>query len=319
MTCPRSWYYACSESDLARGPVQVRLGRDEYAVFRSGSGRVSALGGRCVHLGANLSRGCVIGENLQCPFHEWQFAGDGRCVHIPASETIPDFARQTSFPVAVRGGHVFLFNRPQAPFEAPFFAGKDPGDLFPARAFTLDVGLRWDMVAANGFDLQHFRAAHDRTLLGEPTVEQMSPFARTLRATFSVSGHGIRDRLTRRVSGPQVAMSITVWCGTMSLVTAEFQRTTSYGMVCITPIDSARSRLTTIVWVPRSRSALGRALFDPLDAAVRRSFIMAFMKSDQHRAEGIRYTPGTLIAADAVLVDYFQWLESITGGESSLP
>jgi hypothetical protein len=208
---------------------------------------------------------------------------------------------------------VFVASDPRPPFDCPFFAGVSPDDLVPARPFVMEVGLPWHMVAANGFDLQHFRAAHDRTLLNEPIIEQPSPFSRTIRATFAVSGSGWRDRLTRAFSGPQVTMSVTSWSGTMILVTARFRRTTSYGMVCVTPLTADRSRLTTIVWVPRSRGALGRALFDPVDAAVRRSFIRAFMRSDQGRSEGTRYTPGTLIDADAALRDYFTWLEGIVG------
>jgi hypothetical protein len=265
-------------------------------------------------MGADLSRGRVVNGCLRCPFHEWEFAPDGRCVHIPTSPTTPDFARQSAYPTMVRGGHVFFYNHPTLPtppareFEAPFFPGRDAADLLPARPIVMDAQIPWYMIGANGFDLQHFRVAHDRTLLGTPTVERPSPFARTIRAEFAVSGTGLRDRLTRRFCGPRVMMTVTSWCGTMIIVTAEFLRTTTYGMVCITPLDAQRCRLLTIVWVPRSQSALGRAIYDPLNAAVRRSFIRKFLLSDRSGAEGTRYNPGTLIAADAVLADYMQWL-----------
>src|SRR5206468_2091259 len=97
---------------------------------------------------------------------------------------------------------------------------------------------------------------------------------------------------------------------------AEFRRTTSYGMVCVTPVDERTSRLRTIVWVPRSPGAVGRALFDPIDAAVRRSFIRAFVRADQERSDGIRYNPGTLIDADATVADYFRWLAALVRGKS---
>jgi hypothetical protein len=180
-----------------------------------------------------------------------------------------------------------------------------------------DVEIPWYLVAANGFDLQHFRAAHERKLLDDPVIQQPSPFARRIRATFEVTGQGWRDRLTRQISGPTVTMTVTSWCGTIILVTAEFRRTTSYGLVAVTPMGQNRTRMLTIVWVKRSDGALGRLAFDPINASVRRSFIRAFMLADRERSEGTRYTPETLIAADAVLADYFRWLGGVIGGNTN--
>ena len=59
------------------------------AVFRDESGQVHAIDAYCPHLGANLAvGGKVTGSCLSCPFHGWRFRGeDGKCVHIPYSET----------------------------------------------------------------------------------------------------------------------------------------------------------------------------------------------------------------------------------------
>jgi phenylpropionate dioxygenase-like ring-hydroxylating dioxygenase large terminal subunit len=313
---PKSWYYACPLNGIDRRPAAVSLGRRELVAFRTAAGDAAVLDGRCVHLGAKLAAGCVVGNSLQCPMHEWKFDVHGKCVRIPASETIPEFARQGRYTSGVLGGHLFFSNSSEPAFDLPFFAGVGPDQLHPSRPFAFDVDVPWYMVGANGFDLQHFRAAHDRTLLEEPFIDQPSPFARRIRATFSVAGNGIRDRLTRWVSGPKVTMTVTSWCGTAILVSAEFRRTTSYGMVWVTPLSPVRSRLRTIVWVPRARTAAGRMLFDPADAAVRRSFIRTFMLDDRNRSAGIRYSPGTLIGADAVLAGYLQWLQSVAVGET---
>lgn len=317
---PRAWYYACRLSDLSRRPQRVEIGEQAIAIFRTQAGDVSALAARCVHLGADLSRGCVRGDRLQCPFHEWEFDGTGQCVRIPAAEVIPPFARQAAYPTAVVGEHVFVFNGPAATHAMPFYDGLSPADLHAARPFVLDAQTDWWMIACNGFDLQHFRSAHDRTLVGEPVIESPSPFARRITATFDVTGRGWRDRLTRTFSGPRVTMSVTSWTGTLVLVTAKFSRTTSYGLVCVTPVAAGRCRLRVIVWVPRSRTAAGRWVIDPIDAAVRRAFIRAFVRSDHERSAGIRFAPGTLIDADRTLADYFSWLAGLVhGGPRSHP
>jgi hypothetical protein len=129
-------------------------------------------------------------------------------------------------------------------------------------------------------------------------------------ANFRVSGNSIQDRLTRWIAGPQVRMEVTVWGGTVILVRASFARTTTYGMLNVLPIDAQRTHGRVIVWIKRSKTAVGRMLFDRLNAAIRRFFIQAFLRSDLPRIAGLRYQPGNLITADQIMADYFKWLET---------
>ena len=313
---PWGWHYA---GRARPGPWRVDVGRRRIALFTAADGRLSAMDARCVHMGADLSRGCVTADGLQCPMHAWAFApADGRCARLPASpDAIPPFARQAVYPTAVVAGHAFVFNRPgpTPPFPMPFFDGRSPADLRPARPTAFDAPVPWHMVTANGFDAQHFRAAHDRTLAAEPTIDCPVPFARRARAAFDVTGHAWRDRVTRLVSGPRVTLSITVYAGTLALVTSAFRRTTTYGLVAVTPTGPDRCRVVTIIWVPRRRLAIARALVDPVDAAVRRSFVDAFLQDDKDRGAGLRYDPATLVPADDALRDYFAWLADTVQGE----
>ena len=318
---PWGWYHA-GRVPRGAGPWRARVGRRAFALFRpNAGGPVAAVDARCVHMGADLSLGCVTAAGLRCPMHEWAFAADGACTDVPASPgSIPPFARQTAYATAEVGGHAFVCNRPGgSPGPMPFFDGCAPDELCPARPIAFDADLPWYMIGANGFDAQHFRAAHDRTLVGEPVVDEPSPGARRIAATFDVTGTGWRDGLTRLASGPRVTMSITSHGGTVVLVTARFRRTVTRGMVCVTPTSPTACRLTTIVWVPRRPGRLGRAVsravVDPANAAVRRSFIRAFLQGDRDRAVGVRYSRHTLIPADAVLADYLAWLAATARGE----
>lgn len=294
---------------MGRGPVSSVLCGQGFAGYRTQSGRIVVLSGRCSHMGAHLAHGVVRGERLACPLHGWEYGPEGLCEKIPAKEKIPGFARQCSYPAEERGGHVFFFNRAEPRFALPFFDGLTPAQLLPAKPFELIAEAPWYFVGANGFDLQHFRMAHDRTLLEEPKVSSPSPFARRVVAKLAVTGNSCQDALTRLIAGPQVTMDVTVWGGTLILVRAEFRRTTSFGIFNVLPIDAERTRGRVIVWVKRSPSLPGRVLFDPLNAAIRRLFIQTFLRSDLPRIAGLRYQPGNLIAADALLSDYFAWLE----------
>jgi hypothetical protein len=77
--------------------------------------------------------------------------------------------------------------------------------------------------------------------------------------------------------------------------------------VSIRPLSDDESIVTIVVWVPRRRNWVGR-LVDPIDAAIRRSFIRAFLLPDVSAASGIRYNPRTLIDADTELAAYLDWL-----------
>lgn len=283
-------------------------------LFNAGAGDVAAIERRCVHMGADLAAGCTAGGRIKCPFHEWEFDSSGRCVRIPAAESIPDFARQQACPTARIGPHVLVFNRSSPMFQAPWFEGKRADELLPARPFEFELELPWYMVSANGFDVQHFRAAHDRTLIDEPVVSTPSPFAYRIRASFEVTGNSIRDHLIRQFAGPTVTMTVTSWCGTVVLVTAEFKRTTTYGMVFISPVARNRSVIRNVVWIERRRGIL--RMLDPADAEIRRWFIRAFVESDRTRTAGVRYNPGSMINADAVLAGYLRWLSQTVRGEA---
>lgn len=42
-------------------------------------GQLHVLNAYCPHMGGNLAHGTVKGDAVACPFHDWRWAGDGRC------------------------------------------------------------------------------------------------------------------------------------------------------------------------------------------------------------------------------------------------
>ncbi len=50
----------------------VRVEGREIAVFRRGD-RFYAMDDRCPHMGASLSMGKLVGNKVQCAWHEWSF------------------------------------------------------------------------------------------------------------------------------------------------------------------------------------------------------------------------------------------------------
>ncbi len=88
---PFGWYGIAFSDELNVGDVKALhyFGRD-LVLFRTESGEAKVLDAYCPHLGAHLGiGGTVKGETIACPFHGWQFNGEGYVEEIPYAEKIP--------------------------------------------------------------------------------------------------------------------------------------------------------------------------------------------------------------------------------------
>jgi phenylpropionate dioxygenase-like ring-hydroxylating dioxygenase large terminal subunit len=84
---------------LTDAPLAVRALGDDWVLWRDADGTPRAAPDRCPHRGAALSRGRVCAGELQCPYHGWRFAGDGRCTAVPA---VPGFVPPATHGLASR-------------------------------------------------------------------------------------------------------------------------------------------------------------------------------------------------------------------------
>src|SRR4029077_12063950 len=80
-----AWYYAMPGRGLRDGRALARtmLG-DPILLGRGRDGAVFALRDICPHRGMPLSAGNFDGGEIECCYHGWRFAPDGRCTAIPS-------------------------------------------------------------------------------------------------------------------------------------------------------------------------------------------------------------------------------------------
>lgn len=305
---PASWYLFGNTRDIGVGPSSRDLLGRRLTAYRTGSGRWAVLDGRCAHLGADLGEGRVIGDELQCAFHNWRYGPDGRCTLAPALPCPPAFARLRSYPTAERNRNLFFFNGQEPLFPLPFFEDADPDAYIVARPLRFTADCPWHLVNANCFDVQHFRAAHGRELLDEPAIDCPHPFARRIRATFGVAGNTIFDRLLRRFVGARVEVSMTNWGGSIVVVTGQFRRTRSTMISFMEPLGDNHCVQNVLVHV--RRGALG-FLVDPLRLWLRRLFTNGFMADEFQTLAGIRYNPAGLLECDRPMIDFYRWLAQL--------
>jgi cholesterol 7-dehydrogenase len=108
---PTGWYKVEYARSLKVGEVRyIEFMGEHLVLFRGESGKVSILDAYCPHLGANLSvEGKVVGDCIECPFHGWQFNNDGKCVHIPYTDKVPEIAKTRSWPAVEKNDAIYMY------------------------------------------------------------------------------------------------------------------------------------------------------------------------------------------------------------------
>lgn len=83
----RYWWPLATLAELDAGkPLARSLHGLPLVLFRNAEGKAAALLDRCPHRHAPLSCGTVRHGELQCPYHGWRFAADGRCTAVPGMD-----------------------------------------------------------------------------------------------------------------------------------------------------------------------------------------------------------------------------------------
>ncbi len=112
---PRAgWYVACASGTLRKRPIARTILGTSLALFRGHDSRPAALLDRCAHRNLPLSEGHVLGGNVQCSYHGWQYDARGLCRRVPALGEAPDQKGRSvpAFTAVERQGYVWVFMEP---------------------------------------------------------------------------------------------------------------------------------------------------------------------------------------------------------------
>ena len=174
---PDGWYRLLSSKSLGCGQVRYVecLGR-ALVVWRSeDADDVFAMTAFCPHLGANLAHGRVRGDRIECPFHAWQFTGDGRAASVPYSDAVPTRVATESFPVQEVHGQIFMYHRgggamqqagEDVPYPVPRIPEVDDGTFaFRGRYNAGRIHAHMIELIENAADPAHFGYLHNRMTL----------------------------------------------------------------------------------------------------------------------------------------------------------
>lgn len=181
----RNWYVGAMSAELGGKPLSRVICGQRIVFFRDPDGRAQAVSAVCPHRGADLGRGRVVGDSVECPFHGLRFNGSGACTRIPSQDAeapIPRALRVPSYAVVEQAGIVWIWPEPNDP---PTRAPEVPevlGLKSPWRVQMLPGG-RWSTgsylnTMENALDDAHLAFVHTATVPG--ASERVAPFRITV-------------------------------------------------------------------------------------------------------------------------------------------
>ena len=299
----QSWYRVCGSRDLPPGQViRWDLPGRSFAVFRGrDDGQVHALAAHCAHMGTHLAHGQVVGDDLRCPLHHWDWGGDGACRRIPGADAAPKSLRQRVYPVAERYGSVFLFNGPVPRYPAP--EGSTAEEILTLAGEPVRLRCPWVAVAANGFDIQHLRTVHGRELRTQPVLERLDPYRLRMRYVSRVTGRALEDRVIQRLSGDHIRITVTCFGGSVVTVESDLGRARGALMLCFRPADEG-VEITPVFGAYRGPFAAARA-------RLARWLYSGFIRKDVAFMDDMRFHPSRGGPFDEVLNEFLEYLRQL--------
>ncbi|TDJ44370.1 MAG: aromatic ring-hydroxylating dioxygenase subunit alpha [Gammaproteobacteria bacterium] len=172
------WYpIARGEEITDDKPLRVELLGMPFVAFRDTAGNAHVLADTCVHRGGSLSAGGVKDGRAICPYHGWEYGGDGKCARVPSlgDQKPPARAKVDSYPVQERYGIVFAFlgdlpeeERPPL-YEVPEYGD----DGWKSQLYVFELACNYERSMENGLDPIHNEFVHPKQGAPMLSPEQM--------------------------------------------------------------------------------------------------------------------------------------------------
>ncbi len=196
----RYWYPVAFTRELAEFPVKkTRLLGEDFAVFKTASGKYGMVPEACPHRRASLAYGVVEPDGIRCAYHGWLFGLDGTCLDQPAERDETNFKERVHTKAAAveeMGGLVWAYLGPLPAPELPRF------DVFVMDGVRdigwADIPCNFVQIMENAVDPHHVEWLHGRYFgfLGQQQgfVAPASFAKKHIKAGFTIFEWGIIKR-----------------------------------------------------------------------------------------------------------------------------
>ncbi|MHB1204034.1 MAG: aromatic ring-hydroxylating oxygenase subunit alpha [Rhodospirillaceae bacterium] len=299
-----AWYYAAPSAEIRRGGMthKTLLG-EPVLVGRDAGGAVFALRDTCPHRGTLLSRGAFDGREVECPYHGWRFATDGRCTAIPSqcADQKPQASdiRAAAYPVAETHGNIWIYVGTRGDTPPPLPVLPDAGAA-PKLHLCLRFPCNIDLAVIGLMDPAHGAFVHKSALWRtrhsiHEKRKSFSPAADALGWRMDRHPASSNSRAYRIFLGGRPETEITYTLPSVRVEHATTGRYSYTGLTACTPVTADITDVHHVMYwnVP------GGALLRPLVAAFARRFLDQDRQAVLAMQEGLAFAPPTMLVRDA--------------------
>ena len=184
------WYVIGTPSDISyRKAFKATVWGNQYAIWiNSTTGEYYAIDDVCPHKGASLSNGKLIGGCLACPYHGYEYNGDGKLVTVPgiqfqqhhnsAANTLPAYD-SSKYTVVEKNGWVYLNTFPTylhtQQLEINIFNEPEANSGFSCVFLEMDFDCYARILSENSLDVMHIGFVHTFGNRKHPAPTEESP------------------------------------------------------------------------------------------------------------------------------------------------
>lgn len=296
------WYFALAGAALRPGHIAARtLLGEPLLLGRDRDGGVFALRDICPHRGMPLRYGQFDGAELECCYHGWRFAPDGRCTAIPSLVEGQEFdlarIRVKTYRAREVQGNIWVYigedpaGAPEVPM-LPEIGARGP-DLFESVRFPcpIDHAVVGLMDPAHGPFVHRawwWRSRHS-------IHEKAKPFA-PAPFGFTMTRHApSANSKAYRLLGGQPETEITFRLPSVRIEHIRIGRHAVVNLTAVTPISEGESEINNAIYWTLPYLTPLRPLLRP--------FVRAFLRQDRDimvmQQDGLKYAPPLLLIDDA--------------------
>lgn len=173
MFVKNGWYVAAWAQEIGRSLVQRWIAGEPVVLYRTEAGALVAMEDRCPHRRAALSKGRLVGDEIQCGYHGMTFDCTGQCTHVPGEARIPSALRVRRYAVLERWKWVWIWmgdaDAADESLLPDFHYNESPG--WVATGGCIEVQANYQLLSDNLLDLTHETYVHGKTIGNHAIVE----------------------------------------------------------------------------------------------------------------------------------------------------